>query len=180
MADTEHADDDKRCTLFDKPKRFCQRCSEFHTAEDWSDGCERYMGAAPIRKCKTCGGDHPLDRWPGNCMPERNWNESDLPVCRQFISDNLEALSNVNGLRSMVSGQQYTSKAALRAEYKRAGVEEVGNESVKQFKKEACETDIAGDIKATIEQLTSDNISNDELKNMLRAPAPVEHGITVA
>lgn len=113
-------------------------------------------------------------------MPERNWNESDLPVCRNFISDNLEALGGLNGLRSMVSGQHYTSKAELRREYKRAGVEEVGNESVKQFRKEPSEDEIAKDIKATIEQLTSDNISNDEMHNMLRSPAPVEHGITVA
>ena len=59
-------DEDKRCTLFDKAQKFCQRCSEFHTADEWMQTCERYLGAAPIRKCSTCGGWHPLDRWNGN------------------------------------------------------------------------------------------------------------------
>lgn len=179
MPDTEQLEESKRSTLFDKPKKFCQRCSEFHTTDEWMDTCERYLGAAPIRHCKTCDGWHAMDRWGRNCMPEPNWNQSEL-ASPGFISDNLESQGGLNGLRSMVSGQHYTSKAELRREYKRAGVEEVGNESVKQFKKEACENDIAQDIKATIEQLTSDNVSNDEMRNMLRSPAPVEHGITVA
>lgn len=142
MPDTEHEqtepqDEDKRCTLFDKAKKFCQRCSEFHAADEWMDHCERYLGAAPIRKCKTCGGDHPLDRWPGNCMPERNWNESDLPVCRSFISDNLEALGGLNGIQCQASGKFFTSKKRLRDEYRARGVVEVGNEPqrLKEFTK---------------------------------------------
>lgn len=179
MPDTEHPEESKRCTLFDEPRRFCQRCSEFHKLSEWTDGCERYLGAAPIRACKVCGGWHALDRWGRNCMDEPNWNRSELPS-PGFISDNLEPQGGLNGLRSMVSGQHYTSKAELRKEYRRAGVEEVGNESVKQFRRESCEEDVAKDIKKTIEQLTSDNLSNDELQNMLRAPAPVEAGISVA
>ena len=127
MADTEH-EEDKRCTLFDKKQTFCQRCSEFHTADDWMASCERYIGAAPIRQCKTCGGWHPLDRWNGNCMPEPNWNESDLNVCRNFISDNLESIGGLNGVQCQASGIHFTSKSKMRREYKARGVIEVGNE----------------------------------------------------
>lgn len=176
MPDTEHAEESKRCTLFDKPKKFCQRCSEFHAADEWMDHCERYMGAAPIRKCKTCGGDHPLDRWPGNCMPERNWNESDLPVCRSFISDTLPDIKNP------LTGLPISSKSELRRQYKAAGVEEVGNEGVGTHPSErvcvpetdekALERQVATSVKQTLETLRSDNVSNEQMANMLRAPAP--------
>lgn len=131
MADTEqHIEDtDKRCTLFDGARRYCIRCGEFHKVAEWSENCERYLGAAPIKRCKTCGGDHPLDRWPGNCMPERNWLESDLPVCRNFISDNLESIGGLNGLQCQASGKWFTSKARMRQEYKARGVIEVGTDS---------------------------------------------------
>lgn len=137
MADTEQLDEDKRCTLFDKAQTFCQRCSEFHTADDWMASCERYIGAAPIRQCKTCGGWHPLDRWNGNCMPEPNWNESDLNVCRNFISDNLESIGGLNGIQCQASGLMFTSKSKLRREYKARGMIEVGNDAArfKQFQK---------------------------------------------
>jgi hypothetical protein len=129
------SDEDKRCTLFDGPRRFCQRCSEFHKVDEWMDWCEAYLGAAPIQKCKTCGGDHPLDRIPGNCQPEPNWNESDLPVCRQFISDSLEGLGGLNGVQSMADGKFYTSKAKMRAEYRARGLTEMGNDKPREFKK---------------------------------------------
>lgn len=130
MADTEHEqqDEDKRCTLFTKPKRFCQRCSEFHSEDEWGETCERYLGAAPIVRCKICGGDHPQDRIPGNCLPEPNWNESDLPVCRSFISDNLESIGGLNGVQSMADGRWYTSKAKMRADYRARGLTEMGTE----------------------------------------------------
>lgn len=128
MPDTEPLEEDKRCTLFDGKRRFCVRCSEFHKLDDWAEWCEPYFGSAPIRRCKTCGGDHPLDRWPGNCMPERNWLESDLPVCRNFISDNLEAIGGLNGIQCQASGIWFTSKKKLRNEYRARGMIEVGNE----------------------------------------------------
>ena len=129
MADTEHDEtEDKRCTLFDGARKFCQRCSEFHTDAEWSDGCERYLGGQPIRQCKTCSGWHPLDMWGRNCMPEPNWNESDLPVCRQFISDNLESIGGLNGIQSQADGRWHTSKAKLRADYRALGMVEVGND----------------------------------------------------
>lgn len=193
MADTEQLaqDEDKRCTLFDKPKRFCQRCSEFHAADEWGETCERYLGGAPIRRCKTCGGDHPLDRWPGNCMPERNWNESDLPVCRNFISDNLEAQAGLNGLVSMADGQRYTSKSELRKGYRRAGVEEVGNDSSlrthvseRQAAPEKTDKQIEADIKEAIDQahaeLTDGTLTDDAMKTWLRPEnAPTATGFSV-
>lgn len=134
MADTEHAPEDKRCTLFDGPRRYCLRCGEFHKLEEWGQFCERYLGAAPIRRCKTCGGDHPLDRWPGNCAEEPNWNRSDLPS-PYFISDNLESIGGLNGIQCQASGLMFTSKSKLRREYRARGVQEIGNETQKPFQK---------------------------------------------
>lgn len=77
----------------------------------------------PIRKCKVCDGWHDLDEpWPHNCLPERNWNRSDL-TSPQVIIDTMKPV------QSMLDGKMYDSKAALRATYKRAGVVEVGNDS---------------------------------------------------
>jgi hypothetical protein len=124
MPDTETLDEDKRCTLFDKPKRFCLRCSEFHAADDWMDTCERYVGAAPIRQCKTCGGWHPLDAWRGNCLPEPNWNRSELSS-PQIINDNLyDAISPING-------KPLSSKRAWEKECRARGLVQVGNEQLK-------------------------------------------------
>lgn len=180
MADTEQLDEDKRCTLFDKPKKFCQRCSEFHAADEWMDTCQRYLGAAPIRQCKTCGGWHPLDAWRGNCMPEPNWNRSEL-ASPQIISDNLPG--DINGMRSMHDMKLYDSKAAYYRSLRAGGCEIVGNEQQgpKREKLEReVEADIARDVKDALEQLKTDSLSNDQMSNMLRAPAPVEGGFTVA
>lgn len=84
------------------------------------------------RWCKCCGGWHHLDAWPHNCLPERNWNRSDLPA-PMVIGDSMDPV------QSMLDGKLYDSKAALRATYKQAGVVEVGNDSSvlepKPFKK---------------------------------------------
>lgn len=175
MADTEHAEESKRCTLFDKPKRFCQRCSEFHATDEWMDHCEKYVGAAPIRKCTTCGGWHALDRWSHNCLPEPNWNRSEL-ASPGFISDTLPDIMNP------LTGLPVSSKSELRRQYKAAGVEEVGNEGVKTHPSErvcvpetdekALERQVATSVKQTLETLRSDNVSNEQMANMLRAPAP--------
>lgn len=84
------------------------------------------------RFCKVCGGWHQLDRWPHNCMPERNWNRSDLPG-PMVIRDTMDPV------QSMLDGKMYDSKANLRATYRAAGVTEVGNDpsivNPKPFKK---------------------------------------------
>lgn len=80
------------------------------------------------RLCRVCGGWHALDRWPHNCLPERNYAASDLPA-PMVIGDTIEPT------QSMVDGKYYTSKAAIRATYKPSGNKdgkryvEVGNDS---------------------------------------------------
>lgn len=69
------------------------------------------------RLCRVCGGWHELDRWPHNCLPERNLAQSDLPA-PMLIADSMEPT------QSMVDGQYYTSKAALRSTYKPSGNKE--------------------------------------------------------
>lgn len=187
MPDTEHLDEDKRCTLFDKPKKFCQRCSEFHDDADWLETCERYIGAAAIRQCRTCGGWHALDRYPGNCMPEPNWNRSDHPS-PMIISDNLAG--GVNGTQSMGDGRFYDSKSALRKHYKERDLVEVGNEFVGMAPEERearpsqadkdWERDVAMDLKKTISQLKDGTLTDGAMGNMLRPEnAPVEGGFSV-
>lgn len=155
-----------------RPKRFCIRCSDFHAVEDFTDSCQRYTGAAPIRLCKTCGGFHPLDQWAGNCMPEPNWNRSDLSA-PSVIRDSLPDIANP------LTGLPVDSKRALRRMYREAGVEEVGDQEQKRRIAEPSEAEIGAEVKKTIEILKSDNLSNDEMSNMMRAPAPVAAGFTV-
>lgn len=92
------------------------------------------------RLCRCCGGWHDIERWPHNCLPERNYAASDLPAPR-IIGDTIEPT------QSMVDGKYYTSKAAIRATYMPSGnaegkrYVEVGNDSSvmdpKPFKKPA-------------------------------------------
>lgn len=74
------------------------------------------------RLCKVCRGWHPLDAWPHNCMPERNYNRSELSA-PMLIRDCMDET------RSMLDGRIYDSKSSLRKTYKQAGVVEVGNDS---------------------------------------------------
>lgn len=76
------------------------------------------------RLCRVCNDWHSLDDpWPPTCAGHFRSNNarSDLGF-PQVISDQL------HDMQSMVDGRVYTSKAALRASYARAGVMEVGNE----------------------------------------------------
>ncbi|AVA22476.1 hypothetical protein [Rhizobium sp. NXC24] len=79
------------------------------------------------RYCRVCGGWHELDRWPHNCLPERNLAASDLPA-PHFVSDTIE-------IQSMHDGKFYTSKSKLRGEYRAHGVEEIGNEKPQPIEK---------------------------------------------
>ena len=85
------------------------------------------MTRATYRLCKCCEGFHDIRKpWPGNCVSHfgEPAKRSDLAK-PYFISDTLD------GVQSMVSGQFYTSKSQLRAEYRSAGVVEVGNEPIR-------------------------------------------------
>lgn len=175
MADTEHQEDeDKRCTLFDRKRTFCQRCSEFHTSDEWMESCERYMGAAPIRQCKTCGGWHPTDRWSGNCFPEPNWNRSEL-ASPDFISDTFE-------MKSLVNGKTYTSKTAFYRHARESGcfIEEPGSQpKQREVTEREIENDIAGDVKKSLEQLRNGTLTDDAMANMMQAPAEGVNGFHV-
>ncbi|NKL79954.1 hypothetical protein [Rhizobium leguminosarum] len=79
------------------------------------------------RYCRVCGGWHPLDKWPHNCMPVKNLARSDLPA-PHFVSDSID-------IQSMHDGRHYTSKAKLRSAYRSAGVVEIGNEKPQPIEK---------------------------------------------
>ncbi|MBY3066267.1 hypothetical protein HFO74_23090 [Rhizobium laguerreae] len=79
------------------------------------------------RYCRVCGGWHPLDKWPHNCMPVKNLAQSDLPA-PHFVSDSID-------IQSMHDGRHYTSKAKLRSAYRSAGVVEIGNEKPQPMEK---------------------------------------------
>ena len=155
-----------------RPKKFCVRCSAFHALEDFSDGCERYYGAAPIRGCKTCGGCHPLDRWNHNCMPPADFNRSDLPA-PMVIRDGLP------GIMHPLTGKPVDSKRGLRADYRRAGVEEVGSDKshVRRERYEPDEKDVIKDVRKQLATWKSDNLSNDQLGNMLKEAPPSALGM---
>ena len=73
------------------------------------------------RLCKVCGGWHDLGKpWPDNCR-EPVWIEQKLAAPRI-------ATDTMGPVQSMTNGKMYDSKSALRAEYRRAGVVEVGND----------------------------------------------------
>jgi len=73
------------------------------------------------RYCKSCDGWHDLaEPWPSACLPKRDYKRASV-AAPMIICDGLE-------VKSMVDGKVYTSKAALRASYRQAGVIEVGNE----------------------------------------------------
>ncbi len=75
-----------------------------------------------IRHCRKCGDWHDLSEpWPVACTPDPP-KRSGLagPAC---ISDTME-----QGVQSMLDGKIYSSKSALRATYRQAGVTECGND----------------------------------------------------
>jgi hypothetical protein len=74
------------------------------------------------RFCRYCKGWHDIEAIPHNCLPEPNWNRSELPG-PMLIRDGIEPV------QSMLDGKMYDSKRALRATYKAAGVTEIGNDT---------------------------------------------------
>ena len=132
--------------------RYCATCKCLHDVANWphqeeiaveakydpSANYDDYMSgprSGQFMACRTCGGMHETSHWPHNCMPERFDLETELNVCRNFISDNLESLGGLNGIQSMADGKFYTSKAELRAEYRARGLTEMGNSKPAPFKK---------------------------------------------
>ena len=127
------------------------------------------------RLCRYCGELHQLDAWPHNCLPPAP-NRSELA-----------APSVINGaladVRNPINGQIYTCKRTYERDVRAAGCVIMGNESAGKTRvppPEISEADVVGDIKRTLEELKTDNLSDIELANMQRAPAPVVDGFTVA
>lgn len=74
------------------------------------------------RLCKVCGDWHDLDRpWPHNCTDHKSAPTHGLSVP-------MVNFDTMDAVQSMTNGLHYDSKSALRNEYKRAGVIEVGND----------------------------------------------------
>lgn len=81
------------------------------------------------RSCRVCGGWHDLDQpWPHNCLPEAP-QRSNLSA-PMIITDTMAPV------QSMATGKMYDSKAAIRAEYRRLGMVEVGNDPQRLARKE--------------------------------------------
>lgn len=74
------------------------------------------------RLCRKCGEWHDVDEWPVQCYRLPPQGASDALPVPMVITDTMEPV------QSMLDGQMYTSKSALRATYKAAGVIEVGND----------------------------------------------------
>lgn len=74
------------------------------------------------RFCRKCRNWHHVDEWPLECLSAPPQGASDALPVPSFISDTMEPV------QSMLDGKYYSSKSALRATYKAAGVVEVGND----------------------------------------------------
>lgn len=82
------------------------------------------------RFCRMCRGWHELDKWPVECWE----HQASLNHARSSLPSPMVISDNIDPVRSMADGKEYTSKAALRATYKPSGnpqgnsYAEVGNE----------------------------------------------------
>ena len=107
------------------------------------------MSRIRLRLCKCCGDLHDvLKQWPTECLSHfGRITRSDL-AAPNFMSDHMDAIE------SPVSGKMYDSKAALRAEYKAAGMVELGNERLKPVDRDVIdEKDIQESIAQAWNQL---------------------------
>lgn len=127
-----------------------------------------------FRMCKVCGGMHSTAAWPDNCKPETPWLKSDLPT-PMLISDQLA------DVRSMHDGKVYDSKSRYYESLRRAGKVIVGNEQAKPRAQSERELDreIGQTVKDAVAQLKSGNLSNDQMKNMLREKPESQGGFHV-
>lgn len=75
------------------------------------------------RLCKVCRQWHPLDEWPAECA-----NHS-APKRASHLNVPMINHDTMDAVQSQTNGMYYESKSALRSEYKRAGVVELGNDA---------------------------------------------------
>ena len=101
------------------------------------------MSRSSYRRCGACGDYHWTDNWPDNHVepaPQR----SHLPA-PSVISDTMDPV------QSQATGEIHDSKASLRAEYRREGVIEVGNDPARLKPKPRARTSRKA-IKDTVEK----------------------------
>lgn len=173
--------------------KWCKECGVLHDADAWphaggqsalradlaqvfvSDVLpEKQVKGGRYVSCRCCGGIHNLRAWPHNCPWPYQVDEarSELPS-PQVVRDGLPDIMHP------LTGKPVDSKRKLRRDYRAAGVEEIGNDKshVRRERYVADEKDIAKDVKKAMEQLKSDNVSNDEMANMLRSAPPSAMGM---
>ena len=83
---------------------------------------------AHLRKCKCCDDWHDLNEpWPDECMGHyRSYGKPNTDLATPLVNSD-----TIDLVQSQTDGKYYDSKSALRSEYKRAGVVELGNEKMK-------------------------------------------------
>lgn len=131
------------------------------------------------RLCKYCDGWHRFDAWPHNCLPPRNLNRSDHPA-PAIISDTLPG--GIHGMLSHADGRIYDSKQAYYKSVRAAGCEIVADDrsyqpealAEREIDRGPSEAEIRNAYIQARDTLTSDNISDDQMHNMLRAQVPAE------
>ena len=92
------------------------------------------------RICRVCGDMHNVAEWPDNhreLPPARADQWAGIMVIRDSMEHMVEGPHRVglDGIQSQIDGKYYTSKRRMRAEYRGHGVEELGNDKPKPFKK---------------------------------------------
>jgi hypothetical protein len=103
------------------------------------------------RLCRVCREWHNLDApWPLECYEHRT------PVARADFPTPGHIGDHMDPTQSMLDGKFYESKSALRATYRAAGVEEIGNDScVLDPKPLAKEPPDRGAIRASVAKAVS-------------------------
>lgn len=98
--------------------------------------------------CRKCSKWHHIDAWPIECYGLPPQGQSDTLPVPNVITDTMDPV------QSMLDGQIYTSKSALRATYKAAGVIEVGNDPARHRPKPKRKPDRKA-IRTSIEKATA-------------------------
>jgi hypothetical protein len=102
---------------------------------------------ARSRSCRACRGWHDLAKpWPFECISHFGVIPRPAPNIRT---------DGMDPVRSMVSGQMFDSRSAYYREVRQAGCEIVGDDRAGFGKPPGYQAgDLAGDIKATIAELS--------------------------
>ena len=138
------------------------------------------------RWCTICGGTlHDVDNWPDNCREETPIARSDLPA-PAFILDGLPG--GIHGMRSMADGKLYDSKAAYYASLREGGYEITANDRstrpetlmAKERDRGPSEDEVRKAVIDARDMLTQSSLSDDEMRNMVRAQTPAEDIIPAA